>query len=122
MNCFNHRTEVAVGICTLCGRGVCAGCCMTSPDGLSCGESHANAILSNQTASTLYGKQLKSIARQYVERGLMFAAISIVCVFLAKRSGSLAGVVWGLAAVVGIGSVFDLARGAMHLRRSKNAA
>lgn len=36
MNCFNHPDQPAVGICKSCGKGLCAGCAATLPNGLAC--------------------------------------------------------------------------------------
>jgi hypothetical protein len=36
MNCFNHRTSPAVGICKFCGKGVCQACAADTGHGLAC--------------------------------------------------------------------------------------
>jgi hypothetical protein len=39
MNCFNHRTSPALGICKSCGKGVCQGCVEDTGNGLACRDS-----------------------------------------------------------------------------------
>jgi len=39
MNCFNHRTSPAIGICKSCGKGVCQGCAVDTGNGLACRDS-----------------------------------------------------------------------------------
>jgi len=39
VNCFNHRTASAVGICKSCGKGVCPACASDTGHGLACLDS-----------------------------------------------------------------------------------
>src|SRR5262249_45447184 len=39
MNCFNHRTSTAIGICKSCGKGVCQACAVDLGNGLACRDS-----------------------------------------------------------------------------------
>ena len=38
MQCFSHRGTDAVGVCHVCGRGVCDACARVSPLHLTCSE------------------------------------------------------------------------------------
>ena len=38
MQCFNHASTSAVGICRACGRGVCAACARDNPHGIVCSD------------------------------------------------------------------------------------
>lgn len=44
MNCFNHRSVPAIGLCKSCGKGLCADCATELVSGLACKASCKTAV------------------------------------------------------------------------------
>lgn len=44
MNCFNHQTESAIGICKACKKAVCASCAIDTGRGLACSQECENEV------------------------------------------------------------------------------
>ena len=59
MNCFNHASSAAVGICKACQKGLCAECAVDVGMGLACKESCETHVTEfnemNQRSLKIYG-------------------------------------------------------------------
>ncbi len=84
MQCFVHHDAVAVGICKACGRAVCVACARAGEDTLSCSERCASR-------SAMIVEMERRGARMYGLSG-------------EKRMLPLGAVIWGLFAVLFLGS------------------
>ena len=40
MNCFNHQSTSSVGVCRICGKGLCHECLTDLGHGIACKDSH----------------------------------------------------------------------------------
>lgn len=58
MMCFAHRDQAAIGICTQCGKGVCATCCPGSESELACSEPHGRTIKLKSALTTVAANAL----------------------------------------------------------------
>lgn len=117
MNCFNHRSEGAVGICKSCGKGLCPACATEVPNGIACRDSCEdrvnllNRIIdANSKTLAIANKQMRSGAILLLSLGLCLlatAGLSIAAhdLFFAMFIGTsgLLFVIYGLARLLSRG-------------------
>ena len=86
MHCFQHRTQMATGICKYCGKAVCPDCVKDTGHGLACSDSCAVEVDANHEVMQRT-KQIYSIGKKsrlpttgvlfYLVFGLLFAGFGL---------------------------------------------
>jgi hypothetical protein len=71
MNCYNHHSTAAIGVCRACGKAVCAECLVEQHIGISCkGACEEYTRLQNEIISN-YAKVLSVNRYQLKSSGIM---------------------------------------------------
>lgn len=85
MECFEHANSPAVGICRVCGRGVCHGCVRDTGHGLACSDACEKEVMDGQLINLkvkrLYGvdgsrKVFPMVALMWTTFAIMFLGFS----------------------------------------------
>jgi hypothetical protein len=119
LECFNHPDKTSVGICRVCGKGVCHSCARTGVRGLVCSdecakeeEKHAK-IVDWSARQVGYGGQQSRLARTYSYLALIFLMIGIVILlpglyayFHGNKVTDLFSIALGLVMFVGAGLIY----------------
>ncbi len=84
MNCFNHQTTPAIGLCKACSRGLCSDCATDLDHGLACTGTHEERvndlemiISRNATAFKDASKNIYIVPVFYIAMGLIFGGYSL---------------------------------------------
>ncbi|MDL2268446.1 DUF2180 family protein [Desulfosarcina sp. OttesenSCG-928-A07] len=87
MNCYLHDETQAVGICALCGKGVCRDCGLDTPEilGLTCSEACKHELSElremNQRGKKIYGigvpRKIPTIVWMWLLFGLLFGGFAV---------------------------------------------
>jgi hypothetical protein len=110
MNCFNHRTVTALGICRSCGKALCAECVVEMPNAVSCkGECEArnkmlNSMMNeNAKIATTTNTNIRSASVFRIIFGLAFVVFGAWCYArLGKEMGVFFIAMGGLLIVFGL--------------------
>jgi hypothetical protein len=118
MNCFNHRSQSAIGVCTHCGRGLCEGCCMVAPDLLSCSQGHEGRLRARELFVAKAYRHLSAAWLTELTRGIALLAIAALLVIFVDNIDGFGGLMWSLAVLVGIFGLAFIGEG-IRLRRAQ---
>lgn len=95
MNCFEHQDKAAVGICKICGKGVCQACAKPAGLGIYCSDAcasyGANVESANKRTFNIYGigQAYQPIGTGTVIYGVLGAFFSGFGAWSWYRSGEL---------------------------------
>lgn len=80
MNCFNHPSVVALGVCKACGKGLCQACIVDLGHGLSCKGEHEATV---QTYHDMFKRNIRMLSvapRNIILAPAFFAFLGLVFV------------------------------------------
>ena len=107
MNCFNHATTAAIGVCKCCYKGLCSECNTDLGHGLACKGKHEKEITSInmiiEKNAQIYGTASKnSLATPifYLAMGLVFAGYGLFSNSGARSFSIILGSVFIVWAIV----------------------
>ena len=99
MNCYNHDSASAVGVCKHCGKAICHNCCTDTGAGLACSstcvseiESINNLVRRNLASHASHQRNAYFMPAFFGFMGLLFV------VFGLQRDG-----VFGMSTIMGAG-------------------
>ena len=84
MNCFNHQSKAAIGICRWCGKGICEECFTETAGGLACSAiCEKRLAVISQTITTsddlirTANRQVRSTGVYGIVTGILFVGFGI---------------------------------------------
>lgn len=82
MQCYRHREAAAVGVCSICGRGLCPDCASEREYALACKGVHEEAV-DRMTAHTVrsvenYDQVMSAANRQTRAQGIVVTGLGLI--------------------------------------------
>ena len=89
MQCYNHSNNCAIGVCTVCGRGLCGECTASSGSVIVC----KNTCSDGQSSSdNLYAKLQKKFAGIFAITALMYLLNGMILLIAGFTFRTLLGI------------------------------
>ena len=103
MECFNHQNQPAVGVCSVCSKGVCRTCMTEVGARLSCNTDLCKSrVMVLGKMFSAYPKNRKWLGYFYILIGLLFIALMILSALFAKNPNLILNMLYLLLGIVAI--------------------
>ena len=101
MNCYNHQSSAAVGLCKHCGKGLCAACTVDLGHGLACRGHEAEVEAVRAMVSSARNTQTTNHRTKYLSPlfFLVFGALFLAYGYFNPSRGTSLSMIMGTAFV-----------------------